>query len=43
MQYCLLNVTNANDVFRYVLQGANVTLKIKPDKKQACQIYATKE
>jgi len=43
MQYCLLNVTNANGVFQYVLQGANVTLKIKPDKKQTYQIYAAKE
>lgn len=37
-----LNTTNANGVPQYVLRGSNITLKIKPDKKQSYQIYAEK-
>lgn len=35
-------VTNANGVPQYVLKGDNITLKIKPNKDQAYQIYTDK-
>lgn len=35
--------TNANGLMQYVLKGDGITLKIKPDKRQAYQIYTVKE
>lgn len=36
-------VTDANGIAQYVLKGDGITLKMKPDKKQAIHIYAVNE
>lgn len=37
------SVTDANGIAQYVLKGDGITLKMKPDKKHAYQIYAVNE
>lgn len=37
------NTTNTNGLTQYVLKGDGITLKIKPDNKQAYHIYTVKE